>query len=83
MFVERYRDVAPAIRSDCVTYLGEWVTEYPSIYAKNNCLRMLGWALSDRSPEVRIAAVEALTKVYSVESMTTLDMFTEAFKGTY
>lgn len=84
MYQIRFRDVAIPIRAECVAYLGDWVIEYPVLYSKNNCLRMLGWALSDRAPEVRISAVEALRKVYCEATLASqIDMFTEAFKGTY
>ena len=83
MYQIRFRDVATPIRSECITYLGDWVVDYPVLYSKNNCLRMLGWALSDRAPEVRISAVEALRKVYCEETLVAqINMFTEAFKGT-
>jgi hypothetical protein len=82
MFQVRFRDVSPQIRSDCVSYLGQWVVKYPVMYSKNNFLRMLGWALSDRAPEVRIAAIESLTKIYNEDALVAqIDMFTEAFLG--
>lgn len=82
MFEYRRKDVMATIRADCVTYLGEWIRIYPVLYCKNNCLAILGWALSDRQPEVRMAAVAALTQIYSEDDMISqIDMFTEHFKG--
>jgi hypothetical protein len=83
MYSTRFRDVSAQIRSDCVSYLGQWVIEYPALYSKNTYLRMLGWALSDKAPEVRMVAAEALTRIYAVDALATqIDMFTEAFRGT-
>lgn len=84
LFASRFRDVNPQIRSECVSFLGQWVKEYPSVFAKINYLRMIGWAMSDRSPEVRISAIKSLTEIYKEDDLVSyLDVFTEHFLRTY
>ncbi|RDW94942.1 hypothetical protein BP5796_00705 [Coleophoma crateriformis] len=63
VFVHRYRDVDPKIRTDCVEALGNWITEMPSIFFDGSYLRYLGWMLSDVTHNTRHAVVKQLTKV--------------------
>ena len=48
VFVHRYRDVAPQIRAECVTSLGEWIEKNPSYFLDDNYFKYLGWLLSDK-----------------------------------
>lgn len=47
VFVHRYRDVDPRIRSDCIHALGLWMVKLPSIFFDGTYLRYMGWVLSD------------------------------------
>lgn len=68
VFVHRYRDVDPKIRTDCVQALGNWITEMPSIFFDGSYLRYLGWMLSDVTYSTRHAVVKQLTKVMKNKS---------------
>lgn len=81
VFVHRYRDVDPRIRSDCIHALGLWMVKLPSIFFDGTYLRYMGWVLSDISPLTRLEVVKALTKFYSnSEFIAGLRHFTERFK---
>jgi hypothetical protein len=41
---------------------------------------MIGWAMSDRAPEVRMSAITALTELYKDDELATqMDAFSEYF----
>lgn len=44
--------------------IGGWVVALPSEFLSDSYLKYLAWALSDRSPLVRLQAVKALTGLY-------------------
>jgi len=44
--------------------IGGWVVALPSEFLSDSYLKYLAWALSDRSPIVRLQAVKALTGLY-------------------
>lgn len=87
VFVHRYRDLDPAIRTECIESLGLFFKKYPSHFlADSSHLRYVGWLLSDVATSVRLAAVKALQTVYSMSAgdsnhlLTYLNHFTERFK---
>ncbi|KAG5440447.1 hypothetical protein PCK2_000475 [Pneumocystis canis] len=81
VFVHRYRDIDPKIRSDCVHALGLWMIKLPSIFFDGTYLRYMGWVLSDISPLTRLEVVKALTKLYfNNDFIAGLRHFTERFK---
>lgn len=45
--------------------IGGWVEALPSEYLNDTHLKYLAWALSDRSPVVRLMAIRALTTLYT------------------
>lgn len=45
--------------------IGSWVVALPSEFLSDSYLKYLAWALSDRAPLVRLAAVKALKELYS------------------
>lgn len=80
VFVHRYRDLDPTIRTECVRALGLWFKKYPSQFLKSDYLRYVGWVLSDQNTHVRLEAVKSLVFPYSKsEFHLTLDTFTERF----
>ncbi|KAJ7624985.1 hypothetical protein DFH06DRAFT_1305016 [Mycena polygramma] len=82
VFVHRYRDLDPVIRSDCTLALGTWFTKHPAHFLDANYLRYIGWVLSDPATPVRLAALRALTGVYSQPTYAPqVHHFTERFKG--
>jgi cohesin complex subunit SA-1/2 len=63
VFVHRYRDVDPKIRTDCVEALGQWIKILPDVFFDSNHLRYLGWMLSDAYAPTRHETVKQLEKV--------------------
>ncbi|OAA64641.1 nuclear cohesin complex subunit [Niveomyces insectorum RCEF 264] len=64
VFVHRYRDVDPRIRSECVEALGSWVWALPAVYMQPEYLRYLGWMLSDSNPTTRQEVLKQLARVF-------------------
>ncbi|OUC39637.1 STAG domain protein [Trichinella nativa] len=48
VFVHRYRDSVPEIRSLCVTELGEWILNFPEHFLDDSHLKYVGWTLYDK-----------------------------------
>ncbi|KAK9701553.1 cohesin complex subunit [Basidiobolus ranarum] len=81
VFVHRYRDVDPILRTECVKELGNWISKYPDHFMDGTYLRYIGWVLSDKSASTRLEAVKAMTKLYGFENLIGgLRNFTERFK---
>lgn len=85
VFINRYRDLDPLIRTECINSLGIFFKKHPSHFlSTTSYLRYVGWVLSDSDAHVRIAAVKALQVVYlssvSDSVSTALNHFTERFK---
>lgn len=59
------RDVSDEIRAIVIEAIGSWVVALPSEFLSDSYLKYLAWALSDRAPLVRLAAVKALKELYS------------------
>ncbi|CAJ0638760.1 11348_t:CDS:10 [Entrophospora sp. SA101] len=80
-FFDRYRDVEPVIRSECIKELGVWVIKHPDYFLNDTYIRYLGWQLSDKSPLTRQESVKALSRLYNHETFANdLRNFTERFK---
>ena len=47
VFIHRYRDAEPAIRSECIRALGLWMKKHPDHFLEGNHLRYVGWVLTD------------------------------------
>jgi cohesin complex subunit SA-1/2 len=81
VFIHRYRDIDPRIRSDCAQGLGEWIMVYPEYFFEGSFLRYLGWVLSDENGSVRHEVIKQLQKLYQdKEKMGGLRTFTERFR---
>ncbi|KAI8322789.1 hypothetical protein GQ54DRAFT_130939 [Martensiomyces pterosporus] len=61
VFIYRYRDVHAIIRAECLVPLASWCRAYPASYLDTEYLRYLGWALNDKDPRVREAALSAIS----------------------
>lgn len=48
VFVHRYRDRLPEIRTLCIEELGFWVKTSPEDFLNDGCLKYLGWTLYDK-----------------------------------
>ncbi|SPJ82002.1 related to nuclear protein SA-1 [Fusarium torulosum] len=65
VFVHRYRDVDPKIRTECVEALGNWIISLPAIFLEPGYLRYLGWMLSDTNGPTRLEVLKHLARVFS------------------
>jgi len=61
VFIHRYRDANATIRRDCLRALSELSLIRPDIFLVDTYLKYFGWMASDKSPAVRIAALEGLS----------------------
>ncbi|CAG8707722.1 10_t:CDS:10, partial [Acaulospora morrowiae] len=81
VFVHRYRDVEPIIRSECIHELGIWTVKHPDRFLDNTIIRYVGWQLSDKSVIVRLESLKVLERLYAEETFVSgLRIFTERFK---
>lgn len=64
VFVHRYRDVDPKIRTECVDALGSWIWDLPTVFMEPGYLRYLGWMLSDTNSVTRQEVLKQLLKVF-------------------
>ncbi|KAL9583931.1 MAG: hypothetical protein Q9212_002429, partial [Teloschistes hypoglaucus] len=81
VYANRYRDVDPKIRVDCVTALGTWIATAPDKFFVSNYLRYLGWVLSDISPLSRAEVIKQLSILYkSKDDVGRVHAFTEKFR---
>uniref|UniRef100_A0A7N0ULZ7 Cohesin subunit SA-3 n=1 Tax=Kalanchoe fedtschenkoi TaxID=63787 RepID=A0A7N0ULZ7_KALFE len=82
LFVHRYRDIDPNIRTTCIQSLGYWNLSYPSLFLQDRYLKYLGWTLNDKNAGVRKASVHALQNLYKVDdNIPSLSLFTERFSN--
>ncbi|PYH91706.1 hypothetical protein BO71DRAFT_432598 [Aspergillus ellipticus CBS 707.79] len=81
VFVHRYRDVDPVIRTECMSALGRWMRTYREHFFEGQYLRYFGWILADSSPQSRLVAVDQLRILYENKDNTAgLRSFTERFR---
>ncbi|KAJ9134649.1 Cohesin subunit psc3 [Pleurostoma richardsiae] len=64
VFVHRYRDVDPRIRTECVDALGAWIWHLPTVFLEPEYLRYLGWMLSDIVPSTRLEVLKQLARIF-------------------
>lgn len=82
VFVHRFRDLDPHIRTECIHALGQWLKKYPEQFLDTNYLRYIGWVLSDSDNHVRLEAVKSLSGVYEqTDYLHSVTNFTDRFKS--
>lgn len=64
VFVHRYRDIDPRIRTECVEALGYWIWELPTIFMEPEYLRYLGWMLTDVMHTTRLEVLRQLSRMF-------------------
>ncbi|EKJ75721.1 hypothetical protein FPSE_04103 [Fusarium pseudograminearum CS3096] len=79
VFVHRYRDVDPRIRTECVEALGNWIISLPALFLDPGYLRYLGWMLSDTHAPTRHEVLRHLAKVFRRDA-DTLGHFIDRFR---
>ncbi|OLY82158.1 Cohesin subunit psc3 [Smittium mucronatum] len=70
IFLFRYLDVSPDIRTDCVNYLVDWTLKDTPTFLENRFLKYLGWLWNDSDSKVRLAAIDGVRKI--VDSSTSV-----------
>ncbi|XP_035532229.1 cohesin subunit SA-2 [Morone saxatilis] len=81
VFLKRYRDVLPEIRSICMEELGLWMKLYSSAFLNDSYLKYMGWMMHDKIPDVRLKCVLGLQDLYGDPVLLPkLDLFTSRFK---
>ncbi|XP_041663582.1 cohesin subunit SA-2 [Cheilinus undulatus] len=81
VFLKRYRDVLPEIRSICMEELGLWMKLYSSAFLNDSYLKYMGWMMHDKVPDVRLKCVLGLQGLYGDPVLLPkLDLFTSRFK---
>ncbi|XP_034549022.1 cohesin subunit SA-2 isoform X2 [Notolabrus celidotus] len=81
IFLKRYRDVLPEIRSICMEELGLWMKLYSSSFLNDSYLKYMGWMMHDKVPDVRLKCVLSLQGLYGDPVLLPkLDLFTSRFK---
>ncbi|XP_057708172.1 cohesin subunit SA-2 isoform X2 [Corythoichthys intestinalis] len=81
VFLKRYRDVLPEIRSICVEELGLWIRLYSSVFLKDTYLKYMDWMSYDKIPDVRLRCILGLQTLYGDPLLLPqLDLFTSRFK---
>ncbi|KAK2840061.1 hypothetical protein Q5P01_013801 [Channa striata] len=81
VFLKRYCDVLPEIRSICMEELGLWMKLYSSVFLTDSYLKYIGWMLYDKIPDVRLKCVLSLQGLYGDPVLLPkLDLFTSRFK---
>ena len=56
--------MCPQVRALVISGVAAWVRELPAVFLSDMYLKYLGWALSDKDPAVRLAAVTGLLELY-------------------
>ena len=64
VFVHRYRDVAPLVRTECIDALGKWMLVATDLFLTDNYLKYVGWMLSDKDAIVRRRCLNVLIDIY-------------------
>lgn len=82
VFVQRYRDIDALLREKCVESIHSWIMTYPEVFLDNAYLRYVGWSLSDKQSQVRLASLEAWKSICSRnEFRPSLTNFVNRFKS--
>ncbi|XP_054277370.1 cohesin subunit SA-2 isoform X2 [Macrosteles quadrilineatus] len=81
VFVHRYRDTLPEIRSICMAEIGVWMKKFHQNFLDDSYLKYIGWTLHDKVGEVRLKCLQALQPLYASEELKgKLELFTSKFK---
>ncbi|XP_059146359.1 cohesin subunit SA-1-like isoform X2 [Physella acuta] len=81
VFVHRYRDTQPEIRSICMAEIGVWMKKYPNMFLDDSYLKYVGWTLYDKVGEVRLCCLKTLAPLHETPDLSgKLELFTNRFK---
>lgn len=80
IFAHRYKDFNASIRAHCTKRLGRWLLTDPVRMFEDTYLKYLGWMCSDRAPNVRLEAIDAISNLCDdVNSTSLLESFLDRF----
>nr|KAG5693533.1 hypothetical protein BaRGS_019859 [Batillaria attramentaria] len=81
VFVHRYRDTQPEIRSICMAEIGVWMKKYPNMFLDDSYLKYVGWTLYDKVGDVRNCCLKTLAPLHESQDLSgKLELFTNRFK---
>ncbi len=80
IFIHRYKDTHAEVRAKCTEAVGKVIMDYSSKFLDNMYLKYIGWALYDKSPEVRLVALDAVDTFYKSQLVNNLEAFTSRFR---
>lgn len=81
VFVHRYRDTQPEIRSICMAEIGVWMKKYPNMFLDDSYLKYVGWTLYDKVGDVRNCCLKTLAPLHESPDLSgKLELFTNRFK---
>ena len=81
VFVHRYRDTLPEIRSICMSEIGQWMKKYHTNFLDDTYLKYIGWTIHDKVGDVRLKCLQTLQPLYASEDLKgKLELFTSKFK---
>ncbi|CAN0282082.1 unnamed protein product, partial [Discosporangium mesarthrocarpum] len=58
VFKHRYKDVSSTVREEALSAMGRWMLILPKAFLQDATVRYLGWSLSDKSSNVRMAVLQ-------------------------
>ena len=80
IFVHRYKDAHHEVRAKCTEAVGKLIMEYSTKFLDNQFLKYIGWALYDKSTDVRLMALDAVDRFYNSQLVNNLEAFTTRFR---
>ncbi|QSZ36912.1 hypothetical protein DSL72_009002 [Monilinia vaccinii-corymbosi] len=81
IWVHRYRDVDPKIRTECIEALGLWIHTLPGYWFDGTYIRYFGWMLTDAAPTMRLEVVKQLQRIMkNASNIGRMGTFIERFR---
>ncbi|CCU81726.1 nuclear cohesin complex subunit [Blumeria hordei DH14] len=80
VYVHRYRDIDPKIRTECIEALGTWIVLLESYFFDGQYLRYIGWMLSDVHGPMRQEVVLQLQKIMKTVNHGGIRHFIDRFR---
>ncbi|EJW03085.1 hypothetical protein EDEG_02537, partial [Edhazardia aedis USNM 41457] len=69
VFLLRYRDIDPSIRSICISYLTEYIN-LSVLFQENQYLKYIIWGINDKSDQVKRSCIKGLLKILKNNEIT-------------
>ena len=62
VFVHRYRDTLPEIRSICMFEIGQWMQKYHTNFLDDTYLKYIGWTIHDKVQQLNFSGISTYVK---------------------